>query len=129
MKNFIKIFGIIAIVAIIGIGLAGCKTDPDESGGSWPAELNRTMWGSFQFHDDPFEIWYKGYGYTLASGTITATSGQDCIAYEYETNKKLEFSFTITGTGDARVMQITYKSERDGDADFHTETINFTQAY
>jgi hypothetical protein len=32
MKNFFKFLGIIALVAVIGFSMAGCKTDDEESG-------------------------------------------------------------------------------------------------
>ncbi|GHV38606.1 hypothetical protein AGMMS49546_09300 [Spirochaetia bacterium] len=40
MKNFFKLFGLIAIVAMIGMGLAGCKTEAENGGGGGiPADL------------------------------------------------------------------------------------------
>ena len=40
MKSFIKLFGIIALVAVIGFSMAACGNDGDEKkGGGLPAEL------------------------------------------------------------------------------------------
>jgi len=33
MKNVLKVLGIIALVAVIGFGVAACKSDDDDSGG------------------------------------------------------------------------------------------------
>jgi hypothetical protein len=41
-SNILKLFGIIALVAVINLGLAGCKTDADDGGGGGgniPTEL------------------------------------------------------------------------------------------
>jgi hypothetical protein len=48
MKNIIKLFGIIALVTVIGFSMAGCKNDDDDSGayGKTDSSLNGTWKGA-----------------------------------------------------------------------------------
>ena len=65
MKNVFKLFGIIALVAVIGFSMAGCKNDDDGGGGG---------------DSNPFiGTWKSSNGYVMvfsaSSFTITSASG------------------------------------------------------
>jgi hypothetical protein len=44
MKNTIKLFGIIAMVAVIGFSMAACGGDDDNGGGGSPTPFSNTTW-------------------------------------------------------------------------------------
>jgi predicted small secreted protein len=61
MKNTIKLFGIIALVAVIVFSMAACKNDDDGGGGD----------GSPKFSQELHGVWKRGDGITI---TITETT-------------------------------------------------------
>jgi hypothetical protein len=107
MKRFFKAWMIIAVTAVIAVGLADCDLDGDDDGGfSWPAELNNTLWNSESYRSFTF---YKdsNYGTSLiVSGrryTITDGSG-DGTAGEFTTEGGGKWTYEVTGTGADRTM-------------------------
>jgi len=76
MKNLLKLFGIIALVAIIGFSMTACGGD-DDSGGGDPA-LNGTwesIGGELKLNNGNWEMSESAKGkYTTSGGTITITT-------------------------------------------------------
>jgi hypothetical protein len=63
-KNIWKLFGIIALVAVIGLGLAGCPTEDDDGGGGipgipWPAEYQNTTWTRTGQGDEAVKVEFR----------------------------------------------------------------------
>jgi hypothetical protein len=111
-SNILKLFGIIALVAVINLGLAGCKTDADDDGGgggggSIPTELVGT-WGKsgqtlFVIKADGSGTWgdpsVSGVACTWSvSGnrlTFSYSGASGSIEYSVSGNK-----LTLSGTAD-----------------------------
>ena len=87
MKNKVKIFGIIAIVAIIGFSMAACDSGGDSGGGSDPALKFEGMWkmegfpvswtftGNNFLYQESVSINYSMQGtFTFTDSTITFTT-------------------------------------------------------
>jgi len=76
MKNFLKLLGIIAFVAVIGFSMVGCKNDDDGGGGD----------------SNPFiGTWRSSNGYVMvfAASTFTITSSGGSVesgSYTYSGN-------------------------------------------
>jgi hypothetical protein len=86
MKNFSKLFGIIALIAVIGFSMAACGSD-DDGGGGGGGSISGT-WGDGSSHEQT--ITFTGSNYTFAdddgsvisSGTYTLASDGKDIAYK-----------------------------------------------
>ena len=86
MKNFIKLFGIIALVAVIGFSMAACGGDDDGGGGGGDTYRYEALpfgWAEITFAGSNF----SGSNYTLKanifgqaiSGTGTYTVSENTI--------------------------------------------------
>jgi hypothetical protein len=134
MKNFFKLFGILALAAVIGFSLAGCGGDGgngitgggggEEEDSIWPDELNNTQWEydyiTLYFEENIIrERQHVGGGYAwdrfevVSWDTLTATSGSFTVKVTettinwYRVDDVLECSYTVTGTGDSRELTLT----------------------
>jgi hypothetical protein len=72
MKNTIKFLGIIAIVAIIGFSIAGCKADEEEEpslDGTWGDYDSDGKLGKYKFDNGNWEV--EVFGKPAMKGTYT----------------------------------------------------------
>ncbi|GHV04299.1 hypothetical protein FACS189485_09380 [Spirochaetia bacterium] len=112
MKNFFKLFGLIAIVAIIGIGLAGCPTeeeDPDITGtikltGTGTNSFTLTLEGGPKWIEGSFED-FEVSSYVELDGPVTdAEFAGDPIPASID--DATDISYTVVRTSDT-VLTVT----------------------
>ncbi|GHV59016.1 hypothetical protein AGMMS49579_26640 [Spirochaetia bacterium] len=72
MKNFFKLFGLIAIVAMIGIGLAGCDPEEEPTSGTVTFTLAKASANSFTITVDGAD-WHTD-DYVYARGLLDFNS-------------------------------------------------------
>jgi hypothetical protein len=110
MKNFIKLMGVIAVVAVIGFSMAACGGDDDDGGGGGGGGGGGSIsgvWGDGSSHEQT--ITFSGSNYTfadddgsvLSSGTYTLASDGKDITYKQTspssaTYKGYYFSTSLT---------------------------------
>jgi len=88
MKNFFKLFGIIALVAVIGFSMAACGGDDDDDGGNgggggsgFPAELltkdgTFTRQGGWGTRSGGFIVFSNGYSDALGDTPARVSFGR-----------------------------------------------------
>jgi len=117
MKNFIKTFGIIALVAVIGFSMVGCKEEED--GGTVTIKISGVTNGTIYYIGPS---WGTGFisasGYTVksgvaASGTVTVSYSSDDIAVAWGEDCYVSFatSQNIATAQDAKRSKTTYKMD------------------
>jgi len=124
MKNKFKLFGIIAIIAIIGFSMAACDSGGDSSGGGGSGNTggsgNNSLVGTKWVHE--FED-----GSTLFLSFTSATAGELGETNLQGQSKSEPITYTVSGTtititslysgtisGTINGNQMTFISERDG---------------
>jgi len=106
MKNFLKLFGIIALIAVIGFSMAGCKND-DENDGTDPI-LNETdsvlngIWVQTVIGNDDGYTYIVELELKLNNGSFEASGG-----IQGETLSPIEKG-TYTTSGNSMTLQATH---------------------
>jgi hypothetical protein len=126
MKNFFNLFRIIAVVAIIGIGVAGCDngtTDDDNGGplnGTWVQDNAKLV-----FNNGSYTLWAGNYPlergtYSINGGNITIQpvdmyhnntwldQAQSLATGEYDANNFLPWSGTYVLTNNNETLTLTF---------------------
>jgi len=107
MKNVFKLFGIIALVAVIGFSMAGCKEEEDD-GISGTYYLQSPFQGSgkvsgmtLTFSGDSYSLYIpSGSGSTTNTGTF-AVNGSNVV---------------LSGLGPMMIISSTTLRDSDGDS-------------
>jgi len=78
MKNRFKLFGIIAMVAVIGFSMTGCPTDSSDNDNGNPAALHGTWlgqeeWATFVLNSDGTGYWETPFSWSSTATTATIT--------------------------------------------------------
>jgi len=79
MKNFFKLFGIIALAAVIGFSMAACGgDDDDDDGGGGGPSFDGTWTGAYNKYDGdiitattPVTVVIQGNNITITAGDVT----------------------------------------------------------
>jgi len=101
MKNLFKIFGIIAVVALVGFTMIACEEAEDNPFvGTWEGEMDDGDTVKIVAKDTTWEMFFG------ASGNVVAMSG----SYTYTGNVA-----TMTGTFQGTAFTITSTLSSDGD--------------
>ena len=83
MKNFFKLFGIIALVAVIGFSMAACGEDDGGKDGRKDV-LDGTMWQATVYNEDSeasiMTITFNSPNFTLALNNVPQTTGTYSIS-------------------------------------------------
>jgi hypothetical protein len=107
MKNFTKLFGIIALIAVVGFSMSSCENNPggEPGPGGDPTEIEGIWFSAGSGSSTPTEAFmFTGRNVTLYSGSQDAYRG----------------TFTLEGDADSeQTINITYTSwSGDGGANF-----------
>ena len=94
MKRTVKLFGIIAAVAVIGFSMAAC--DNNGGGGGVPSALVGTWEGTNNFEIRRDSEMYGGVGLFLSGGGATAIEARGSSIYELMMRTQI-FDFSISG--------------------------------
>jgi hypothetical protein len=100
MKNFVKMLGIIAFVAVIGISLSACKDKKDKfDGTTWVSEGNVL---ALKFNKPRFQLIEIGTADVEGSGTYTISGSE----VKFDAN-----GYELTGKLSGNTLSLTFWGE------------------
>ena len=114
MKNFLKLFGIIALVAVIGFSMAACGGDDGGNGngngtGSFNTDLvgkwENTNYGYFEFTADGTGSFHKDIFHQ--NGPCKTITTADTVQMTRIQDNKFMYSFTYSLNADKTVLTIS----------------------
>jgi len=101
MKNIVKLFGIIVLVALIGFSMAACGGDDDDDGGGGTGKPGKLTITDLSDYNDKYAIAISGLNHTAAA---SLTQGE-------------EWNPTITGgkiSGGSVTLNVYQRSSLNG---------------
>ena len=128
MKNTIKVLGIIALVALIGFSMAGCKNDDDDDGISAPS-LTASRSGTVPVGTTVYFSWNSvsgATGYIMYGNVITPngeTGWREMERYSSTTTSdSVDFDSDFAGW----TVQLSITALKNGKESPHSNTVSVT---